>query len=86
VDPEPAYITKQHASIVYDLKTRSLEDAVRKGFVRAFRIGRKVLIEKVSIEEWIQSHEIAPIDHQATKSELQTLLSRAIEHARKAGA
>lgn len=83
MDPEPAYLTKQHASAVYDLKERYLEDAVRKGFVRAYRIGRKVLIERSSINEWIQSKEITPTDQKVAKSELQTLLSRAIDHARK---
>ena len=78
----PAYLTKQHASTVFDIKERKLGDAVRKGFVRAYRIGRKVLLERASIEEWIHGNEITPTDRERTKTELQKLLIRAIQHAR----
>jgi excisionase family DNA binding protein len=86
MEPEPAYLTIPHASIVSDLKARLLERAVREGWIRAFRIGRKTLIAKASLDAFIQQHEITPTDRKTAKSELQTLLSRAIEHARKAGA
>jgi hypothetical protein len=83
VDVNPAYLTKNHAEIYSDLKKRSLEDAIRKGYLRAFRIGKKTLIEKISLDEYIRSHEIAATDKQIEKSELQQMLSRAIERAKK---
>ncbi len=83
LDLEPGYLTKRHAEIYSDLKPRSLEDAIRKGKLKAFRIGKKTLIEKASLDDYIHQHEIAPSDRQKEKSELQEMLSRAIEHARK---
>ena len=80
---EPGYLTKRHAEIYSDLKTRSLEEAIRKGKVRAFRIGKKTLIEKASLDDYIQQHELTPTDRQMEKSELQEMLTRAVEHARK---
>ena len=83
MESSPEYLSKQHASVIYDLKIRLLENAVRAGYVRAFRIGKKVLIETSSIEEWIRAHEITPADQQAEKSELGKLMDRAIAIARK---
>ncbi len=80
---EPGYITKRHAEIYSDLKSRSLEDAIRKGKLRAFRIGKKTLIEKASLDDYIHQHEITPKDKQMEKSELQEMLTRAIERAKK---
>jgi hypothetical protein len=83
MEPSPLYLTKAHSCIAFDVKKRMLENAIRAGQVRAFRIGRKILIEKASIETWIQSCEITPTDRQIVKSELQQLMDRAIAHAKK---
>jgi len=83
MNPAPEYLTKPHASVIYDLKPRSLEGAIRAGRVRAFKIGRKILIEKASIDQWIQAHEIQPVDRRVEKSELQKLMDRAIRIARE---
>jgi excisionase family DNA binding protein len=80
---EPGYLTKRHATIYSDLKERSLEDAIRKGNLRAFRIGKKTLIEKTSLDDYIRQHEITPTDRQMEKSELQEMLTLAIERAKK---
>jgi hypothetical protein len=83
MDLVPVYLTKQHASIISDLKPRMLEAAIRAGHVRAFKLGKKVLIDKVSLREWIESHEITPVDRQVEKTELAQLMDRAIQIARK---
>jgi hypothetical protein len=83
VDPSPLYLTKQHASVVFDLRTRALERAILAGHIRAFKIGKKVLLEKASIESWIQSNEITPAERVVVKSALQDLMDRAIAHAKK---
>lgn len=80
---EPGYLSKKHAEIYSDLKTRSLEDAIRKGKLRAFRIGKKTLIEKASLDDFIQQHEIIATEKHIERSELQEMLARAIEHAKK---
>ncbi len=86
MNPEAEYLTKQHAELVFDLKSRKLERAYREGKVRAFRIGRKILIEKASIVAWLESNEITPTDRAVTKSALQELMDAAIAHARRKGA
>ncbi len=83
MENSPAYFSKKHAEIYSDLKRRSLEDAIRKGKLRAFRIGKKTLIEKASLDDYIHQHEITLTDRQIEKSQLQNLLARAIDHARK---
>jgi hypothetical protein len=80
---EPGYLSKKNSEIYSDLKKRMLEDAIRRGYLRAFRIGKKTLIEKKSLDEYIRSHEIIPTEKHIEKSELQKMLSRAIERARK---
>jgi len=84
MNSSPEYLTKRHASIIYDLSNRSLTAAVRRGDIRASRIGRKTLIEKASIDSWIQGHEITPMERRAQRSELAELMDRAIALARKA--
>jgi hypothetical protein len=43
---EPGYLSKKNSEIYSDLKKGMLEDAIRRGYLRAFRIGKKTLIEK----------------------------------------
>jgi excisionase family DNA binding protein len=83
VNLTPGYLTKQHAMVIYDLKKRSIDAAIRAGQIRAFKIGKKILLDKASIDEWIQAHEIIASDRQTVKSELQKLMDRAIQHARR---
>lgn len=83
MDLEPVYLTKQHASTISSLKQRSLEQAIRNGWVRAFKIGRKVLIERQSLDDWIRAHEIMPMDKQRERSELQKLVDAAVEQAQR---
>ncbi len=68
---------------VYGIKPRPVRNAIRAGHVRAFKIGKKILVERQSLESWIQNHEITPAQIQAERSELQLLMDRAIQYAKK---
>jgi excisionase family DNA binding protein len=82
VVPEPAFITKRHAFSLFDMRTE-IERAIRAGELRIFRIGRKTLLCRKDVEEWISNHEITQVDREAQLSELQRLMHKAIKHARK---
>lgn len=83
MNPSSEYLTKPHANEIFDLKPRCLEKLIREGKVKAFKIGRKVLIERASIVEFIRSHEVTPTQQHIEKSALAELMDRAIEVARR---
>ncbi len=83
MDSTPEYLTKPHAAAIFDLKVRALENAVRAGQIRAFKIGKKVLLERASIDEWIRSHEITAATRAEEKSELARKFDRVIAEARR---
>ena len=80
---ERGYLTKRHGALYADVGIGKLEVAIRVGELRSFRLGRKTLLLRSDLDEWIARHEMTPIERQASKSELQQLLNRAITHARK---
>jgi hypothetical protein len=83
MDPEPEYLSKKHAAIVYDTSVGKLEGEIRAGRLRAFNIGRKILIGKKSLDAWISSCEVTHQEQSAKKSDLRLLVDRAVERARK---
>ncbi len=82
--PLSLYLSKADARVEYAFKRKLLDRLIRTGKVRASKVGPKtILIERKSIEEWIASNEITPVDRQVTKSALQDLMDRAIRHANR---
>ncbi len=80
---EPAYLTKRESEIYSSLKKRELNRLIGQGRVRAFRVGpKKILIERRSLDQYIEEQEITPQNRQAERSELQQLVNSAISKAR----
>lgn len=78
------YMSKRCASEYTGLCVNRLETAYRRGELRAFNCGRKILFLKSDIDGWIQSHEVIPSQIvKSARSELAEALSKAIERAKK---
>lgn len=85
MDSEQKYLSKRHAAGFVDLSIGKIEAAIRAGELRAFNVGRKILVRKLDLEAWISSREVSRPEQCSHKSELRLLVDRAVEHARKAG-
>jgi excisionase family DNA binding protein len=78
------FLSKQSATQCIDHKDeRKIEEAVRLGRLRAYRVGKKTLIRKSDLFAWVMSGEITCEKSQANKTELQQLTDRAVDQARK---
>jgi excisionase family DNA binding protein len=77
------FLTKASAAKFIDHEERKIEEAIRRGHLRAYKIGKKVLLRKSDLEAWIQSGEITRENHEADRTDLQRLTDRALEQARQ---
>jgi excisionase family DNA binding protein len=76
------YMTKRTAAAYIDHSDRIIEAAIRTGQLRAFRIGKKVLLRKSDIDAWILAGEVTRENRGVGKSDLRKLMDRAIETAK----
>lgn len=83
MDPEREYLSKKHAAITYDVSVGKLETEIRAGRLRSFNVGRKILLKRTDLEEWIASCAVSWPDPRAGKSELKLLVERAVESAKR---
>jgi hypothetical protein len=54
----PQYLTKSQAQIYTGLCERTLDYARERGEVEAFKIGKRVLLSRASLDAYIQRHRI----------------------------
>ena len=76
------YMTRRTAAAYIDHSDRIIEAAVRAGQLRAFRIGKKILLRKFDIDAWILAGEVTQEGRGVGKRDLQKLMDRAIETAK----
>jgi excisionase family DNA binding protein len=78
------YMTKLSAAAFIDHKNdRKIEEGIRSGQLRAYRIGKKILIRKSELIAWVESHEVTRENRKANRTDLQKLVDGAIDQARK---
>jgi excisionase family DNA binding protein len=78
------YLTKLSAAVFIDHKNdRKIEEGIRSGQLRAYRIGKKILIKKSELIAWVESHEVTRENREANKTDLQKLVDGAMERAKK---
>jgi len=86
MDPVPEYFSKRDAAIVYAVSVGKIEAEVRAGRLRAFNVGKKLLLKKTDLDAWISSREVSRPEQCSHKSELRLLVDRAVETARRSAA
>lgn len=63
-----------------------LEEAIRAGELHAYNCGKKIVIRKSDIDAWILAHEAKPRDSKIDKTDLQSLMDRAMKFAKRGAA
>jgi excisionase family DNA binding protein len=77
------FLTKTSAARFIDYHDeRVIEQAIRAGQLRAYRINKKVLIKKSDLEAWVLRGEITRPAQTENKNDLQRLMDAAISKAR----
>jgi excisionase family DNA binding protein len=76
------YMTKTTAAKYIDHNDKKIEELIRSGQLRAYRIGKKTLVKKSDLERVIAQHEVTREKKQSDKSDLSELVTRAVEAAR----
>lgn len=83
-----AYLQEDHfmsktsaAKFIDHADKRIIEQGIREGHLRAFKVGKKVLVRKSDLIAWIERHEVTREGKQAARTDLQNLVSLAIEKA-----
>lgn len=78
------FMTKHDAAHGYSgLGEPKLQELIRTGKLRAFRIGKKTLIRKSDLDAVILAYEVTPENRQQEKTDLQALMGKAIEQAKR---
>ena len=54
-------ITYQEATERYRCSRKTLERAIKKGEIDAYRPGRKVLLDEATVKAWFKSRQIRPV-------------------------
>ncbi len=76
------YLTLSSAARYIDHDERIVKTAIFAGKLRAYRIGRKLLIKKSELVAWVQQGEIRPKNPAQTRNDLQAITDKALEQAR----
>lgn len=79
---QDVYLSKRSAAAYCDLGVKKIETAIRLGQVRAFSVGKKILIKRSELDAWIQAGEVTRAP-EPQKTDLQDLVGRAIATAQK---
>jgi excisionase family DNA binding protein len=76
------YYSKKAATQYCGTGIKKIEEAISNGKLRAFTVGRKILIRKSDIDAWIQGGEVTRADRMVSKNDLQNLTAKALERAK----
>jgi len=76
------FLSKKSATKYTDLGMRKIKEGISSGKLRAFRIGRKILLRRSDVDAWIQAGEVTREKQTQDKSDLQRLTDLALERAR----
>lgn len=52
--PERIFLSRNRAAWLIDCSTRSIDDAIRSGELASFRLGRKVLIRRQDLIQFVE--------------------------------
>ncbi|MBN2339473.1 MAG: excisionase family DNA-binding protein [Acidobacteria bacterium] len=74
-------MSKRSAAAYCDLGVKKIETAIRLGQVRAYSVGKKILLRRSELDAWIQAGEVTRAP-EPQKTDLQDLVGRAIATAR----
>lgn len=62
-DPLEEFLTKDQAAAVIQLNAKTIERAIQRGALRAFRVANRVRIRRDDLEAWIAAGRIEPSVH-----------------------
>lgn len=79
---QDCFLSKRSAAEYSDLGVKKIETAIRLGQLRAFTVGKKLVIKKSELDRWIEAGEVTRRS-EPQKTDLQALLTSAIATARK---
>jgi excisionase family DNA binding protein len=54
------FVGRETAATLIDVSTRTIDDAIRSGQLEAFRLGRRVLISRTDLMEFVQRVSAGP--------------------------